>query len=118
MPRPYRTSPLSWRISSKTSSKRRKRKATISQETKAIRITRTAETTISRARATTGKTEARVLKTNVKSTEATSGASVVPTQKTKVTINAPADLNSIEATQVAGATLGTRASTCQKKQKI
>ena len=64
-------------------SKRRKRKATISQETKAIRTTRTAETTIDRAMATAGETEARVLKMNVKFTEATSGASVVPTQKQK-----------------------------------
>ena len=114
MPRPYRTSPLSWRISSKTSSKRRKRKATVSQETKVIRISRTTETAISRARVTVGKTEARVFKTNVKSTEATSGASVAPTQKTKATINAPEVLDSAEATQATGATLGTRATSCKK----
>ena len=51
---------------------------------------------------------------NVKSTEVTSGASVVPIQKTKAALNAQAALDSAEATQDAGATLGTRATTYKK----
>ena len=99
-------------------SRRRKRKATISQEIKAIKAIKMAETAIGRARTATDKTEARASETNVRSTEAMNGTSVAPTQKTKATINVMVVLSNAEATQAAELILGTRATTCGKIEDL
>ena len=119
----YRTHRSSWKNSSKTSSKRRREKTTISQEareTKEITVVppRTAETETDKAKVTVKETATRILRTNVKFMEVTSGANAAPIRRTRIKINETAADAHAEAIRTAGITHGMRVTmSAERKRK-